>query len=76
MKLPGEAQLEFHIEPLGTQQCTLHQIALFQPRGLLGLLYWYSVVPLHNIVFRGMLLGIQKEAMQIAASSPMAGKQS
>jgi len=76
MKLPGEAQLEFHIEPIGTQQCTLHQVALFQPRGLLGLLYWYSVVPLHNIVFRGMLLGIQKEAMQIAASSSKAGKQS
>ena len=68
MKLPGEAMLEFRIEPNGPNQCKLHQIALFQPRGLFGLLYWYSVVPLHHIVFSGMLSGIQREALQIAAN--------
>jgi hypothetical protein len=68
MKLPGEALLEFRIEPRGARQCTLQQVALFQPRGLFGLLYWYVVAPLHSIVFRGMLLGIQREALQIAAS--------
>jgi hypothetical protein len=34
------------------------------------LLYWYAVVPFHHIVFRGMLLGIQRESMEIAASMP------
>ena len=68
MKLPGEAMLTFRIEPNGPGQCTLHQIALFQPRGLFGLLYWYAVVPLHHIVFSGMLRGIQREALQIAAN--------
>ena len=68
MKLPGEALLEFSIEARGQHQCRLRQVALFQPRGLFGLLYWYAVVPLHHIVFRGMLLGIQREALQIAAS--------
>ena len=70
MKLPGEALLEFLIEP-GAQasQCTLHQVALFQPRGLFGLLYWYAVVPLHHIVFRGMLAGIERESREIAAGS-------
>ena len=67
MKLPGEALLEFRIEPHGTDQCTLQQTALFQPRGLFGLLYWYAVVPLHHVVFRGMLRGIQREALQIAS---------
>jgi hypothetical protein len=67
MKLPGEAMLEFEIEPRGAGGCTLRQTALFQPRGLFGLLYWYAVVPLHHIVFRGMLQGIQREAMQIAS---------
>lgn len=66
MRLPGEAMLEFHIEPHGAGQCTLQQLARFQPRGLPGLLYWYAVAPLHHIVFRGMLLGIQREAMQLA----------
>ena len=68
MKLPGEALLEFRIEPRDARQCILQQVALFQPRGLFGLLYWYAVAPLHNVVFRGMLLGIQREAIQIAAS--------
>ncbi len=68
MKLPGEALLEFRIEPRGATQCTLHQAALFQPRGLFGLIYWYSVSPLHHIVFRGMLLGIEREALKIAVS--------
>jgi hypothetical protein len=47
--------------------CEMSQIARFKPRGLLGLLYWYAVLPLHGVVFRGMLRGIQRAAMQIAA---------
>jgi uncharacterized protein YbjT (DUF2867 family) len=66
MKLPGEAMLEFEIEDRGGDECLLRQTALFQPRGLLGLLYWYAVVPLHHIVFRGMLRGIEREALRIA----------
>lgn len=66
MKLPGEALLEFRIESTGPRQCTLHQTALFHPRGLSGLLYWYAILPLHHVVFQGMLRGIQREATQIA----------
>ncbi len=66
MKVPGEALLEFLIEPEGSGQCRLRQEALFLPRGLLGLLYWYSVVPFHSFVFRGMLKGIEDAALQIA----------
>jgi hypothetical protein len=33
----------------------------------LGLMYWYAVLPFHGIVFRGMLVGIQRDAVQIAA---------
>ncbi len=68
MKLPGEALLEFRIEEATGQQCTLRQQALFKPRGLFGLVYWYSVMPFHHLVFRGMLSGIEREAIQIAAS--------
>lgn len=68
MRLPGEALLEFRIERRGPAQCRLRQTAIFLPRGLFGLCYWYAVVPLHNIVFRGMLAGIAREALRIAAS--------
>jgi hypothetical protein len=48
--------LEFRIELRGARQCTLQQVALFQPRGLFGLLYWY-VAPLHNVVFSRNVAG-------------------
>ena len=62
MKLPGEALLEFVIEP-GEGGSRLVQTARFLPRGLLGLAYWYAVLPLHGIVFRGMLEGIRKASL-------------
>ncbi|MEZ4885176.1 MAG: SDR family oxidoreductase [Chitinophagales bacterium] len=59
MKVPGEAWLEFTIEENGDkQQNILHQKATFRPKGLLGRLYWYSVYPLHFLVFPGMAKGI------------------
>lgn len=54
MKLPGEAWLEFKID----DQQILHQTATFRPLGLLGRLYWYSVLPFHGIIFRGMIRNI------------------
>lgn len=51
MKLPGEAWLEFNID----DDDILHQTATFRPKGLLGRLYWYSVMPLHSIIFEGMI---------------------
>ena len=69
MRLPGHALLEFRIEPRGNGQCVLRQTALFQPRGLLGLAYWYMVLPFHQLVFPGMLAGIHRDALQIARSS-------
>ncbi|MDF1558863.1 MAG: SDR family oxidoreductase [Bacteroidales bacterium] len=50
MKLPGEAWLEWKIEDE-----TLVQTATFRPLGLKGRLYWYSVMPFHELVFRGMI---------------------
>jgi uncharacterized protein YbjT (DUF2867 family) len=67
MKIPGEAVLEFRVEGKDEKQCDLQQTALFQPRGLFGILYWYGVAPFHHIVFRGMLEGICRKALQIAA---------
>lgn len=53
MKLPGEAWLEFKIHSINGKYF-LHQTATFRPKGLLGRLYWYSVLPLHYFVFDGM----------------------
>ena len=50
MKLPGEAWLEFEIK-----NNQLVQTATFRPLGIFGRIYWYSVLPLHGIIFRGMI---------------------
>jgi hypothetical protein len=56
MRLPGEAWLEFRID----NENKLHQIATFRPKGLLGRLYWYSLVPFHFFIFGGMIKNITK----------------
>jgi hypothetical protein len=53
MKLPGEAWLEFKIIDRNNKK-TLSQIATFRPNGLLGRLYWYSMLPFHLFIFKGM----------------------
>jgi len=50
MKLPGEAWLEFRIV-----NNKLIQTATFRPLGLMGRLYWYTVLPFHGFIFKGMI---------------------
>ena len=62
MRLPGVAELDFEVEEDGdtTRLC---QTARFRPRGLLGIAYWYAVLPFHHVVFQGMLNGIRDAAV-------------
>ncbi len=55
MKLPGRAWLQFEVEPDGTGGSTIRQTAIFDPVGLAGLAYWYTLWPIHNHIFGGML---------------------
>lgn len=60
MKVPGEAWLEFRIK-----DNKLIQSAYFYPKGLLGRLYWYILVPLHYFVFNNMIKSIIKKASSL-----------
>jgi len=64
MKLPGVATLSFEVAPApsGSAATLLVMTARFRPRGLLGIAYWYAVLPLHGFVFRGMLKGLVRAA--------------
>ena len=61
MKLPGRAWLEFVVEP-AENGAVIRQTAIFDPVGLWGLAYWYSVWPMHQVVFAGMLRGVARAA--------------
>jgi len=62
MKLPGLAWLQFEAEPSGAAGATLRQTAFFEPRGLVGFLYWYGVAIFHAWVFGNLATRIVHEA--------------
>jgi len=55
MKLPGDAWLEFRIV-----NDKLVQTATFRPLGLIGRLYWFTVLPIHGFIFKGMIRKLTK----------------
>ncbi len=56
LKLPGRGWLDFEVTPLdGGRRSRIRQTATFDPRGVLGRLYWYAMLPVHRLMFRGML---------------------
>jgi hypothetical protein len=62
MRLPGAAWLQFEALPNGVGASTLRQTAFFDPRGLFGYLYWYTLSPLHAMLFGTMAKRIAEEA--------------
>jgi hypothetical protein len=69
MKVPGEATLTFEITPLGDGTTRLTLLSRFLPRGLSGILYWYSLYPFHELIFFGMA-----KAMARATGRPIRGR--
>jgi uncharacterized protein YbjT (DUF2867 family) len=56
MRLPGRGWLQFdvsRVEPGHTSEVRV--TAIFEPRGLLGLLYWFVLYPVHKLLFSRML---------------------
>ncbi len=54
MRTPGRIWLQFEVDG-GQAGTTLHQTAIFDPHGLAGLAYWYTLYPIHYLIFKGML---------------------
>jgi uncharacterized protein YbjT (DUF2867 family) len=61
MKVPGRAWLQFEVTGDETRS-QIRQTAIFEPRGVAGLLYWYALYPVHRLIFNGMLRGIAGRA--------------
>ncbi|MEM6552197.1 MAG: DUF2867 domain-containing protein [Planctomycetota bacterium] len=80
MKVPGRAWLQWEVEQRDGEDFTrLKQTALFDPSGLPGTLYWYAMLPMHELIFPKMLRGIERWAREMADKSgadvePVAGQ--
>ena len=64
MKLPGKAWLQFDVDERGDGRSSFRQTAFFEPRGLFGFLYWYSVAIFHGFIFGNMASRIARLAEQ------------
>jgi len=60
MRLPGKAWLEFRID-----DGELIQSAYFIPKGVWGRLYWFSLTPVHYLVFRDMIRSVLQHAQKM-----------
>jgi len=63
MHLYGRAWLEFEVTGTGSST-TIRQTAIFDPVGLIGQIYWYSLYVPHQFVFSGMLRGIAQASLR------------
>src|SRR5829696_4165962 len=68
-KLPGRAWLEFVVTDVDGRRSSVRPTATFDPRGLFGRAYWYSLVPIHAVLFRGMLERIARRAAVSSSAS-------
>lgn len=67
MKVPGAAWLQFEARPHSSGKTLLTQTAFFAPKGLLGLLYWYALYPLHSLIFSGLIRRLARLAQERVA---------
>ena len=71
MKVPGDAWLQFDAKEQDDGTTLLVQTAFFAPKGLFGLLYWYTLYPIHGPIFSSMVDAISRQAE--AVSNPSDG---
>jgi len=69
MKVPGRAWLQYEVTATegGSR---LVQTAFFEPKGLPGLAYWYSLYPVHGLIFRGTVRVLAKRVLRRAEGGP------
>jgi uncharacterized protein YbjT (DUF2867 family) len=74
MKLPGRAWLRFD---LGSREegSEVVQTAFFEPKGLFGYLYWWTLYPIHQIIFSAMIRAVVKRAEALDAPGAVEAKQ-
>ncbi|OGS07285.1 MAG: hypothetical protein A2270_08650 [Elusimicrobia bacterium RIFOXYA12_FULL_51_18] len=62
MKLPGKGWLQFQADKESGGSSILRQTAYFEPLGFFGYIYWYSLYPLHKLIFAGLAAEIKRRA--------------
>lgn len=64
MEMKSRAWMQFELEQIEDTKVLITQTAFFEPKGLSGLMYWYSLYPIHKAVFKGMLDALARQIQQ------------
>lgn len=70
MKVPGQAWLEFCVQPDDRGGSLITQTATYDPGNFWGKLYWWAMWPFHQVLFPGLLRAIGRQARQLAKEEP------
>ena len=62
LRAPGNAVLEFEVEPSDGAGSQVTVTAYWHPQGVWGLLYWYALVPAHGFLFKRLTREIARRA--------------
>lgn len=73
MKTPGRAWLQFDVVPGADGETLVRQSAYFAPRGLSGWLYWYTLYPIHALIFSGLIHRIAQRSERARGQPHLAG---
>jgi hypothetical protein len=60
--------MEWRVREQAEGGVLITQMAYFAPHGFLGFLYWYLLLPVHHLVFKGLLRAIVRHANEIQKS--------
>ncbi|PQJ33324.1 NAD(P)-dependent oxidoreductase [Salinibacter sp. 10B] len=66
MQMPGRAWLQFDVTPASDEHARTQvtQTVFFEPKGLMGALYWNAVRPVHGLLFAGQLRALEARMKQ------------
>lgn len=71
MKVPGDAWLEWTVaSDERTGRATLCQLARFHPRGIAGRLYWWTLLPIHRVIWRRLAQRLAAATTQTPTQTP------
>jgi len=62
MKLPGSGVMELSLAGLGDGRTRVSSAAYFHPSGISGHLYWTLLLPIHSLIFKGLVRAIIRRA--------------
>lgn len=68
-RVPGRVRMELGVVPHSRGGSLYHQRVVFEPRGLVGLVWWRAISPLRRVLLAALARDVVRDAAQVAAGA-------